>query len=119
MSWILWLDDIRVPYYVIHGKKKMGPFLKDFEHTDLPTDLSKVFWAKSGAEAMALTEEFGAPDFMYLDHDLGVTETTMDYLKYLTEKTDSPPNYYIISANQIGSENIRSFMTSWKKSTKI
>lgn len=57
---------------------------------------------------------------MYLDHDLGGSDTAMDYLKILAYKfPDSPPRYSIHSQNPVGAENIKAFMESWKKSTTL
>jgi hypothetical protein len=117
MTWILWLDDVRVPYFWIGEKKVIAPALKDYEHTSLPTGLENLHWATSTEEAKELTEGRGPPGFMYLDHDLGQVDTSMIYLKWLaTFHFENIPDYYIISANPIGAKNIRAFMKSWKKS---
>lgn len=61
------------------------------------------------------------PSFISFDHDLGGDDTTMVFLRRLTNEiwdgTSPPPDYYIHSANPVGSINIHSFMDSWRRST--
>ena len=99
--WILWLDDIREPI----AEEEKG---------------FKVWCAKSVKDAKWLVEKLGPPNYMYLDHDLGPDETSMDFLKWLArEHPVCAPDYYIISANPIGAKNIKSFMETWKRCTSI
>lgn len=80
------------------------------------------FVARSTNQAIKIINEFGWPEFMSLDHDLGGEDTTMVFLKRLVNEiwTDQPiPEYLIHSANPVGSDNIRSFMQSWKKSVNL
>jgi hypothetical protein len=37
----------------------------------------------------------------------------------LWDGKETPPQYRVHSANPVGSENIKSFMESWKKSIKL
>lgn len=111
MEWVLWLDDVRVPYV---GSRLVE--LEKFKHTNFPTEITMTEWCKSTQEAIAKTARFGRPTFMYLDHDLGGEDTSMDYLKWIANIYEAkPPEYTIISANPIGAKNIQAFMNSWKK----
>ena len=99
--WVLWLDDIRTPP------------IKEVKS-------SQLWWAKSVKDAKELVEKFGLPGYMYLDHDLGPDETSMDFLKWLAhEHPVCVPDYYIISANPIGAKNLKSFMETWKRCASI
>lgn len=111
MEWFLWLDDVRVPFI---GTKLVE--LDKYRLTECPVSVSMAEWCKSTDEAKKCTRMMGAPSFMYLDHDLGVDDTSMDYLKWLQNVyPDLVIDYTIISANPIGAKNIQAFMNSWKK----
>lgn len=60
------------------------------------------------------------PSFISFDHDLGGDDTTMVFLRRLTDEewdgVSPPPDYTIHSANPVGAQNIRSFMESWRRS---
>jgi hypothetical protein len=101
-GWKLWLDDQ----------------LADPDAPERHTR-SGFIGAASTAEAIALVESLGVPEYMSLDHDLGQSDRSMDFLKWLSNNyTDSPPKYDVHSANPIGRENIISFMESWNRSIK-
>ena len=104
IKWILWLDDVRLP----SGIDK-------FRETNMPSNIHEVNWARNVKEAKELIEIYGTPYFMYLDHDLGTYEDTPVFLKWLVDKVDQPPDYFIISSNPIGQQQIKSFMESWKR----
>jgi hypothetical protein len=79
-----------------------------------------TMWAKNLDQAWWYVNRLGCPSFLYLDHDLGGTETSMEFLKELQTKFPmTPPNYLIHSQNPIGSENMRSFMESWIKTATL
>lgn len=100
MSWRLYLDDQ----------------LADPDAPERHTP-SGFIGAASTAEAIALVESLGVPEYMSLDHDLGQSDRSMDFLKWLSNScADSPPKYDVHSANPIGRENIISFMESWNRS---
>ncbi len=76
--------------------------------------------AASTIEAITLVKSLGVPEYMSLDHDLGQSDRSMDFLKWLSNNyTDSPPKYDVHSANPIGRENIISFMESWIHSIEM
>lgn len=106
-------------------KDKMRLFLDDLRQPPNPTEennFNAFFVARSTEQAIRIIKEFGWPDFMSLDHDLGGDDTVMVFLKRLVSEiwTDQTiPDYFIHSANPVGSENIRSFMESWKKSVNL
>lgn len=104
MTWKLYLDDVRDP--------------KDPENW--------VVIRSSIMAVIACTERKELPEFMSLDHDLGDDDNTMRFLKelyYIWESQGADPEkipkYIVHSANPIGTENIISFMESWKKSAKL
>lgn len=101
-NWKLFVDDMRNP----------------FDNED---------WviARSSSEAIYEIRQRGSmPTHLALDHDLGGDDTVMIFLRDLyhfweeehSAKKELIPEYTVHSANPIGTENIRSFMKSWKKS---
>ncbi len=74
--------------------------------------------ARSSAEAIRLVEENGLPTFISFDHDLGNDDSSMIFLNWLIENHYDAivPDYQIHSANPPGRDNIRSKMSSWKRS---
>ena len=73
---------------------------------------------RSSAEAIDYIKINGLPYFMSLDHDLGGTDTVMDFIKAMTDLyPDGPvPQYQIHSANPEGSKNMDAYLRSWKRS---
>jgi hypothetical protein len=97
MSWKLFLDDLRYP-----------------------TVGSDWIIARSTDEAKKLVELWGPPAFISFDHDLGGDDTSMVFLRWLSnEYYDAEIDYCIHSANPIGSANLVSVMESWKKSKSL
>lgn len=79
--------------------------------------------ARSSDDAITQVFLFGMPELISFDHDLGGEDTSMQFLKWLTEEwldgkfgDCSIPDYQIHSANPVGSANIKSWMETWKKS---
>jgi len=106
MKWNLFLDDERLPYYVNPDRR--------------------IAWriAPNIAVAKYMVQQFGMPDFISFDHDLGPGEDSMMFLRWLECEFFDPtkhkiPDYVIHSANPVGSQNIDSFMKSWKKSLSL
>lgn len=81
--------------------------------------------AVSSAEAIAIIEEFGPPEFIDWDHDLGVLadgspDTAMIVINHLTNNYyDAEIDYEVHSKNPIGRLNIISKMDSWKRSQSL
>jgi hypothetical protein len=107
MGWKLWLDDQSFDYDAPERKAPDG-FIP----------------AVNSEQAKALVFEFGMPDFIDFDHDLGIDrdgeeDTAMKFLRWLESiynlPYNNPPGYMIHSANGEGAKNIQSFMESWKK----
>ncbi len=106
-NWSLFLDDVRKP-------------------TEFPVDRpavaegdtkSSVLWAVNVFQAVSYIEMHGMPDTFFLDHDLGPTENTMDFLKIVQARfpNNPPKNVIFLTANPIGKENMRAFISSWRK----
>jgi hypothetical protein len=76
--------------------------------------------AKSSREAITIVELRGLPEYISFDHDLGEDDSSMVFLKWLSNYIDNPSfNYTVHSANPVGRDNIISFIESWKKSLTI
>lgn len=98
--WNLYIDDLRDP----------------------PPDRDWIV-CRSSQEALDRIDEMGMPHFVSFDHDLGEDDTTMVFLRRLVNEVwdgvTPPPDYQIHSANPVGSQNIRSFMESWRRSMSL
>jgi hypothetical protein len=111
MKWKLWLDDLRDPLI------------------ESPNERNFI-WCRDCAQAMYYVRMWGPPEFMALDHDLGVpvpryaisganaqSEDSMKFLRWLERMhPESCPEYRVHSMNPVGQKNIESFMESWKQS---
>lgn len=104
MAWKLWLDDQ----------------LADPDTPERHTPEGFI-GATNSNDACELVEGYGLPVFMDLDHDLGGSDTAMDFLRALVESyPDGPvPEYRVHSANPVGRKNIESFIDSWRKSLEL
>jgi hypothetical protein len=76
--------------------------------------------ATSSHDAIALVLAKGTPEFMDLDHDLGMLNdgTVDDALRFLTwlqEHAPEPIRYRVHSQNPIGAQRIHAFMKSWRR----
>jgi len=86
-----------------------------------PKDISEWKIARSSSEAIGIIKEFGFPEFISFDHDLGEDDTATGFLKcWICEFPDVPfPKYAIHSSNPIGSANIKSFIDSYNRSLEM
>lgn len=77
--------------------------------------------AKSSEEAIRLTKQYGVPEYISFDHDLGEYDNSITYIKWLIENyyDSEAPEYSVHSVNPIGKANIISYMNSWKKSKSL
>lgn len=100
-DWKLWLDDQ----------------LDDPETPERHTP-DRFLGARSTEEAQKLVTEHGMPWTMDLDHDLGETDRTMDFLKWLQERYPNGPvpHTRVHSRNPEGTLNILAFTNSWRRS---
>jgi hypothetical protein len=92
MTYNLFLDDIRDP----------------------PEKMENVKIARNVTEAKALIREFGVPDHISFDHDLGELETGQQFLWYLIQEhlncdlnLSTIKRITIHSANPVGAGNIQ------------
>ena len=102
MVWHLFLDD-----------DSRTPDLESFRYP--PNDGNDWKTATSSAEAIKLVETYGAPSFISFDHDLGLDDTSMVFVKWLYASGYEPPNYTVHSRNGEGAKNLVAFLESWKK----
>jgi hypothetical protein len=76
---------------------------------------------RSSGEAIEACKEYGFPDYISFDHDLGGEDTSMIFINWMIDRTlDSmvdgvpglhfPRNYYVHSQNSVGVQNIRGLM---------
>lgn len=99
----LYIDDIRVP-------KSMGWFIE-----------------RSSQDAIDFIEDYGCPDYISFDHDLGGDDTAMVVVKWLIEKDlDANGNYIpehfefnVHSANPVGVQNIEGMLNSYLKFREV
>lgn len=93
------------------------------EHWRYPPDHT-WYIALTSKMAKNLVNEFGPPVYISFDHDLGIldgkTDTSMVFLKWLIKKyPDCNFGYEVHSRNPNGTENIVSYIESWRKSKTI
>lgn len=108
MTWNLFIDDERYPNNVTWGSPE---FYQQFPWTI----------ARNMAQVQDLINEWGFPDFVSLDHDLGDGEPTgHDIAKWLIEADMDgihrmPPDfqYFTHSHNPVGKTNIESILNSY------
>lgn len=101
-KYMLFIDDLRDPV------KTYGSLGKD------------MVVARSTEEAQQIVHEKGMPSQLFLDHDLSGDDRAIDFLKWLANEywdgVSPVPEYEVHSSNPAGSENMRTFMDSWKRS---
>ena len=113
--WKLYLDDLRDPSHT-YGEA--------FVRGEVEAEFAPALWvvARSTEEAKKLVLDRGMPEVMSLDHDLGGQDRAMDFLVWLAREywdgSQPIPMVVVHSANPIGSENLRSFADSWKRSVE-
>lgn len=111
----LYLDDIRIPDYEFH---KLNAKLSLKSGNKNPY---KLRIARSSEQAKEIIKRYGMPSFISFDHDLGGEDTSIVFLRWLTEHYFdlNIPEYVVHSANPIGKDNLISIMNSWKKAKEI
>lgn len=108
MSWVLFLDDERMP--AGNPEEFMG----------MPRRIARSF-----DEAVQLVEEHGFPSLVQFDHDLGDGPSGYDFAKWLVDRDmdrGGMPDgftYDIHSQNPIGARNIQSYLNSYLKMKQI
>lgn len=119
MTWNLWLDDLREPDFYLR-RDETGVIRERKFRRYAPLLSSDFIWCKSSLEAEEMVKELGPPKFMALDHDLGYTDTTMSFLRWLEkEHSNNPPEWKCHSDNPNGCDNMDAFMDSWHRSLKL
>jgi hypothetical protein len=111
MNWSLFLDDIRFPNDV---KYSYGPY-------------KELVICRSMNDAVWAVRNYGLPNFISFDHDLGDVhndweeQTGLSFAHWLADyimnndvKYDPEFSWFIHSANPVGAENINSYMLSLK-----
>ena len=110
MKYRLWIDDDA-------GKLGIASFRNP------PIGEYKIPWlvAHTSQEAIDIIKEFGLPDFIDFDHDLGTlpdgsTDTSMIVIDYLINNHfDACVDFKVHSKNPVGAANIESKMMSWHR----
>jgi hypothetical protein len=114
-GWNLWLDDFRPTDYFIDPDVYLSypEFGIYYYNNWQPGDFK---WAKSSNQAISLIKFYGPPKAMALDHDLGGDDTSIIFLKWLSENHFSKiPIFNIHSSNFEGARNIEAFMKNWDR----
>lgn len=124
---LLFIDDIRNPNTVfsISYRDKMGlrPFTDEERNVIIESRKSKTIdIARSYEEAIQLLSK-KKYDMIMFDHDLGENEQTGESLKsgkdvanWISRNLNYKFLFYVHSANPIGRENIRSYLSQWMDS---
>lgn len=114
MKTYLWLDDIRDP--------NMGVW-RDQYIPEYDPKVDEIVWVKEYPEFVDYIREFGIPDEIFFDHDLGDDElgTGHDAAKWLVNYCMDNggidvPRWSIQSANPVGRQNINSILSNYRKS---
>ena len=110
---VLWLDDLRNPH------KYMSRILNEIGLVEI----DNLYWATSFDVFKECIIRHGLPDYIFFDHDLGLTETGevapsgYDCAKWLVnyclEQSIPTPSYFIQSMNTVGKENIQSLIDNY------
>jgi hypothetical protein len=120
MKTLLWLDDVRDPFEYLDAEDGPIGWLV-FSPLSHPF---KTIWVKSYDEFTQWIEANGLPDGICFDHDISSEEKTgYDAAKWLCNYCDdknlSLPLWNIQSANPVGKENIKSYLTNYAKHRDI
>ena len=95
---IVWLDDFRDPTKFI---KEPCKWIKDYE------------------SFCSFINEYGLPEKIYFDHDLGEGKSGYDCAKFVVDYCQKYnfdiPDYEIQSANPVGKDNISGILESWHR----
>ena len=100
---IYWVDDLRDP----------KDFLLDRKKGDT------VFWLKDYESFVRRVIDYGVPDVIWLDHDLGKDKSGKDCASFLVDycldHALKLPDYHSQSQNPVGKENIVKLFESYNK----
>lgn len=113
MVWTLFLDDIRFPEDVRYD-------FGLYKHLVICRSYHDAVWA---------VEQYGLPNFIAFDHDLGeipgsghhgygFAKWFCDYIMDHDLDIPSGFDYHVHSANPVGAENIRKYMENFLKAYK-
>ena len=112
---LLWLDDIRNPMDGV-----WVDWLDENTKDDFDYDIT---WVKSGEEFVEYITEYGLPDLVCFDHDLGEEDgKTLDgydcakwLVDYCVDNDEALPRWLIQSANPVGAKNINNYLQNFLK----
>lgn len=118
---LLWIDDRRNPF----TEKWMKWIYSNFGEFDIYNNKInyKIIWVKSYNEFKEYIDNFGLPNIVCFDHDLGECGenerngyTCAKYIvKYCMDNNCKYPKYAIQSANVVGAENINKYIENFNK----
>lgn len=96
-------------------------FIDDIRNPNFESDI-EIKIARNSNEAISILKEFGIPNQISFDHDLGGDDTSIIYINALTDyiidnnvKFPNGFKYYVHSQNPVGVQNIISKMDSLLK----
>lgn len=101
---IIWLDDIREPTTLLED----GTYKK-----------SDIRICRNYSQFVEAIQKDGLPEIICFDHDLGEEKTGYDCAKFVVDYCIKNkvrlPQWYIQSANVVGSANINGLLKNYKK----
>ena len=113
MKTYLWLDDLRDPNQSVW-----------YDHyiSELDKSVDTLIWVKEFPMFVDYINQFGLPDKIFFDHDLGedINGTGYDAAKWLVNYCMENgeidvPDWDIQSANPVGRDNINSLLKNYRK----
>jgi hypothetical protein len=113
MKTYLWLDDLRNPNQSVW-----------YDHyiPELDKSVDSLIWVKEFPMFVDYINEFGLPDKIFFDHDLGEDKNGTGYdaakwlVDYCMENGEiDVPDWGIQSANPVGRDNINSLLKNYRK----
>lgn len=121
---LLWIDDYRNPF----SDKWMSWIYNKFGEIDIYNNKINynIIWVKNYYEFKSYIDNFGLPNIVCFDHDLGECGenehngyTCAKYIaQYCMNHNCKYPKYDIQSANIVGAQNIKSYITNFNKHWK-
>ena len=112
MKTYLWLDDLRDPNQSVW-----------YDHyiSELDKSVDTLIWVKEFPMFVNYINEFGLPDKIFFDHDLGDDELGTGYdaakwlMNYCMDRDLDLPLWSVQSANPVGRQNINGILNNYKK----
>lgn len=121
-TYYVWLDDLRDPKEPQYEQS----IARNCEYVKCGSIV--IAWLKSYDEFESFIRNEGVPAAVDFDHDLGIGPDGIEMngndcakflLNYCLDNNEAAPEYFIHSANPIGSQNIQSLFDTFNKIRQI